>query len=61
MDDTREYPELLICIHQGAGDHGLCETCEEEFAADPLSYYEYGDHPEGVKRWRELQEELLGW
>lgn len=50
-----EYPPR--CIHAKEGEQ-LCEACEEAFEEDPGAYLEYGDHPEGLRRWQELQTEL---
>ena len=43
------------CIH---ADSGLCDTCQADWDYDPDSYAEFGDHPEGLARWRALQEEM---
>ena len=45
----------LTCIH---ADDGLCEDCHEAFEYDPESYMEYGDHPDGLRRFAELRQEL---
>ena len=43
------------CIHQPAG---LCPECAADEAADPLAWIGYGNHPEGLRRWAELQDEI---
>lgn len=45
----------MNCIHQATG---LCQTCQEEFEADPVSWYEYGDHTQGIRNWEALQKEM---
>ena len=37
------------CIH-GDGT-SLCGNCREAYETDPDAYIEFGDHPEGMKRW----------
>ena len=44
------------CIH-GDGK-SLCESCQEGYDIDPSAYWEYGDHPAGLERWKALQEEI---
>lgn len=46
---------FLTCIHAQVG---LCRECQDEYDYDPESYVEFGDHPEGLLRWRSLQEEI---
>jgi hypothetical protein len=45
----------LTCIHSPAG---LCESCREDYDADPSAWVEFGNHNEGLRRWRELQAEI---
>lgn len=45
----------LTCIHAQAG---LCPNCQAQYDYDPDSYWEFGDHQEGIARWQALQEEL---
>ena len=42
----------LTCIH---AESGLCPDCQQEFDFDPVAYIDYGDHPEGIERWAEVQ------
>lgn len=44
------------CIH-GDGTN-LCADCQADYDYDPLAYVEYGNHPDGIERWRELQAEM---
>jgi hypothetical protein len=47
---------ILTCIHQeNKGQTGLCRHCQDEYAADPEAYLEYGDHREGIARWEEME------
>ncbi len=46
------------CIHE---PNGLCPACQEEFDADPEAWLEYGCHQDGIRRSRELQEEIEAW
>jgi hypothetical protein len=48
--------EGITCIH---AEQGLCPGCQEAWEADPQAFLEYGDHPDGLERWRALQAELL--
>jgi hypothetical protein len=48
-------PDDLTCIH---AESGLCPRCIEEYRYDPDSYLEFGDHPAGLARFRQLQAEL---
>lgn len=50
-----EPAAFAACIHSTAG---LCPKCQEEYDADPGAWSEYGDHPEGIKRWQALQDEI---
>lgn len=45
----------MTCIHATTG---LCETCQADYDYDPVAYHEFGDHPEGIRRWLELQAEM---
>jgi len=44
------------CIHTNG--IGLCLDCQTAYDDDPLAYIEFGDHPEGIRRWQELQAEM---
>ncbi len=44
------------CVHTTDGT--LCPSCRHEWEEDPTAYNEYGDHPEGLKRWRALQADM---
>lgn len=44
------------CIHSDG--KGLCAACQLEFATDPESWLEFGDHPDGLERWRRLQVDI---
>lgn len=44
------------CVHGDGTD--LCEDCREVFNHDPESYLEYGNHPDGLRRFAELLREL---
>lgn len=44
------------CIH-GDG-RTLCADCQADYEYDPESYIEYGDHPAGLARYREMMEEI---
>jgi hypothetical protein len=48
----------LTCVHMPEGIAGLCPVCAEEWEEDPAAYVEMGDHPAGLRRWQELQEEM---
>ncbi len=49
----------LTCVHLLAvSADGLCPQCEEDYDADPEAYHEFGEHPEGVRRWKAFQAEL---
>lgn len=49
----------LTCIHAtSAGSAGLCDQCYADYQEDPEAFLEFGDHPEGLARWRELQAEM---
>lgn len=47
------------CIHAPHG--GLCPDCQGEYDTDPEAWYEFGDHPEGIERTRELEAEMARW
>lgn len=50
----------MDCIHQiKINQSGLCPECQEEYDYDPQSYIEYGDHPEGLKNWNHLLDEMI--
>lgn len=49
------YTTTLTCVHCRAG---LCEACLREYLDDPQAFWDYGHHPEGLARWRRLEEEL---
>lgn len=52
LEGNPMYPPA--CIH-GDGQ-SLCQSCREQYEYDAESYIEVGDHPEGLARWREIQE-----
>jgi len=54
----REIAKDFKCIH---AQSGLCEKCMENFLEDPSSWIEFGDHPEGLKRFKEFLEEMEEW
>ena len=54
----RTTKDDLTCIH---APHGLCELCRAAYDEDPAAYLEFGDHPEGLRRWREEQEAMRAW
>lgn len=43
------------CIHRQSG---LCPDCQADFDADPMAWIEFGNHPQGLARWQDLQEEM---
>lgn len=45
----------MTCIH---ADKGLCPACQAEHDGDPMAYWEFGDHPEGIARWQALRAEI---
>lgn len=45
----------MTCIHQ---PKGLCPACEQEYQIDPDAWIEFGDHPDGIQRWKDLQAEM---
>ncbi len=45
----------LTCIHR---EQGLCESCQAEYDEDPEAFEEFGRHPEGMRRWAELEAEM---
>lgn len=49
------YDPLNTCIHLPAG---ICERCAAERDADPSAWVEFGRHPEGVKRWNALSDQM---
>jgi hypothetical protein len=46
---------ILTCDHR---DLGLCESCRAAYEEDPLLFEQLGCHPEGERRWAELEAEL---
>jgi len=56
LDDVAGHDWPPPCVH-GNG-RTLCADCQAAYDYDPESYIEYGDHPAGLERWRELQEEI---
>ena len=50
MSDLHANRASDTCIHQ---PHGLCESCEEQRASDPIAWEEYGHHEAGERRWAE--------
>jgi hypothetical protein len=49
------YDPLNTCIHR---ETGICERCAAERDADPQSWIEFGRHPEGVRNWNALNDEM---
>ena len=47
-DVLADFLHGITCIHQPAGECGLCEQCAEDYAVDPTAWLEYGDHPAGI-------------
>jgi hypothetical protein len=45
----------FTCIHAVAG---LCEVCQVEYELDPLAWIEFGSHEAGIRRYRELLDEI---
>jgi hypothetical protein len=54
---TELYGEPARCVH-ATGHARLCESCTDDWLTDPTAYEELGEHPEGQRRWRELQARL---
>ncbi len=48
-------PSHLTCIHSKSG---LCKSCQDEYDIDPTAWIEFGDHPEGIARWKAEQERI---
>lgn len=46
---------MLTCIHSTAG---LCPACQADYDEDPAAWLEFGDHPEGIARWKAEQERI---
>ena len=44
------------CIH-GDGQ-SLCPSCQADYDYDPSAYVEFGEHPQGIANWRDLQEQI---
>lgn len=55
------HPSGLTCLHMPEPLDGLCPDCLEEYEADPSSWIEFGPHPEGNRRWEELQAEMAAF
>lgn len=51
--------EGLTCVH--TQDRGICSSCLDKYLDDPTAWYAYGDHPEGIYSWQELQKEMEDW
>ncbi len=49
---------MMTCIHT---TEGLCPTCKSEYNVDPLAYIEFGQHPEGIRRWQEERAAQEAW
>jgi hypothetical protein len=45
----------LTCVHSIAG---LCPACQAEYDEDALAFLEFGAHPAGLRRYRELLDEI---
>ena len=43
------------CVHQ---PRGLCPECQRDADEDPEAWTEFGRHPDGIRRARELEEEM---
>ncbi len=70
----RQYISGLVCIHPKCGCGGLCDSghpcpmednccalcpaCCADYDEDPMAYFDYGAHPEGVRRWNMLQADI---
>lgn len=52
---SEPYP--TPCIHSPDGVE-LCGDCLEQFEIDPAAYDEFGDHPEGLRRWNQEREAM---
>lgn len=48
----------LTCIHMPEPGEGLCPDCQADYEDDPQSWHEFGDHPAGIERWKELEADL---
>ena len=42
------------CVHVAGG---MCPSCLADCEEDPIAWLEYGNHTEGLDRWRMLREE----
>lgn len=55
----------VTCIHFKAtpvpGSHNLCSNCLAAYQDDPESYLEFGDHPDGIQNWLDLEAEMHTW
>lgn len=54
-DDPMSDEPWMTCVHR---ESGLCPECQATYDYDPDSWIEYGDHQEGIRRFRELLAEL---
>jgi hypothetical protein len=46
---------ILTCDHRNLG---LCPACRADYEEDPQAFEQFGCHPEGRRRWAELQAEF---
>jgi len=47
----------LTCIH---ASEGLCRHCRLDYEHDPVAFEEFGEHPAGIRRWKETLEQIAG-
>lgn len=48
----------MTCIHT---DKGLCPACQALYDEDPDAYWEFGDHPDGLRRRAEEEARIATW
>lgn len=48
----------LTCVHMADLQPGLCPDCQADYEEDTEAYHEFGDHPAGIERWKELEADL---
>lgn len=56
LAENTPHESGLTCIHV---EIGLCPSCREEYAVDPLAWIEYGEHQQGILNWQSLKQEFL--
>lgn len=54
-DVHARWTTTLTCLHASAG---LCPACLDESLSDPDAWFEFGNHPAGLARWRRLEDEI---